>query len=100
MAYERLDRLTVAQEHLQWAFWALSGGEPRVAECHLLQALFPPISSSKRPEYYLGPLREAAIDAYHDLLQKNYASAKDGLRQAVYPEGIPPHELIVRKYRS
>lgn len=98
--YTYLDRPGIARDHVRRAFWAARDGRINEAAAHLTQALWPPKSPAIYETYNLSPsMRGAATEAYEDLIAKREQTAIITLERAVYPKGIPPHEMAARKFR-
>jgi hypothetical protein len=99
-AYSYLERPGIARDHVRRAFWAVREGRASEAAAHLAQALWPPKSPSVYETYSLSPsMRGAATEAYEDLVAKREPAAAIILQRAVYPDGIPPHEIVAHKPR-
>ena len=98
--YTYLNHPGIARDHVRRAFWAAREGRINEAAAHLAQALWPPKSAEVYETYALTTaLRGAATEAYEDLIARRAPAAIVILEGAVYPEGIPPHEIAVRKLR-
>ena len=98
--YTYLDRPGIARDHVRRAFWAARDGKANEAAAHLAQALWPPKSPAVYETYSLTvSMREAATEAYEDLIAKRAQTAINILERVVYPKGIPPHEMAARKLR-
>jgi hypothetical protein len=98
--YTYLDRPGIARDHVRRAFWAVRDGKINEAAAHLAQALWPPKSPTIYETYSLtASMRGAATEAYEDLIAKRELAAVAILERAVYPNGIPPHEMAARRPR-
>ena len=95
--YAYLDRPGIAKDHVIRAFWAASAGKTNEAAAHLAQALWPPKSPSIFETWQLSSdMKKAAQEAYADLISRRSRQAIEALGRAIYPHGIPPHELVMR----
>jgi hypothetical protein len=98
--YFSLERPGIARDHVRRAFWAAWAGRASEAASHLAQAVWPPKSAEAYETYALSPaMKDAATTAYEDLVAKREEQALRTLKRALYPNGIPAHELVVRKPR-
>ena len=95
--YFSLERPGIARDHVRRAFWAAWEGKASEAAAHLAQAVWPPKSADIYEAYALPErMRAAAIRAYEDLIAKREQEALRGLKEAVYPDGIPAHEMATK----